>query len=378
MATDKGTEETTRVNEDGLLRGEETSVQVIRPETRTEREKEYGKELTVEAEVEGPTAISMMDILREVAARCGAITGCRVRGEKTFEITMKDEKGKRKLLDGVRVKGTPVHVKEILNNDMVVSFINLPVYIDDAPILERLEQWGVRPISPIKRRKWPGTEIADGTRYMKVRFNEQVRSLPYSTKFETLRGAEYFRVIHDRQVRVCRLCIKPGHIFRECPDFRCFRCQKTGHYARECVERDAAAAEEERIEQMEESEDGGAEEEDAGRNGEGAEKELEYRYRTDSSGSGEKDGDGEGMVQGGEAEEEETHGKVTEKGGREEKSARERDEEQRQQSRQETGVNKREERFKKKTAEEQRLAAKRKAEEDKTRGERSKGPRAGM
>ncbi|CAL8324441.1 unnamed protein product [Merluccius merluccius] len=35
--------------------------------------------------------------------------------------------------------------------------------------------------------------------------------------------------------------IKPGHIFRECPDFKCFRCQKTGHYAGEGEERNAAA-----------------------------------------------------------------------------------------------------------------------------------------
>lgn len=47
------------------------------------------------------------------------------------------------------------------------------------------------------RRMWPGTNIADRTRFFKVRFNKQVQSLPYSTKFNTHNGAEYFRVIHD-------------------------------------------------------------------------------------------------------------------------------------------------------------------------------------
>ncbi|CAL8359315.1 unnamed protein product [Gadus morhua 'NCC'] len=53
-----------------------------------------------------------------------------------------------------------------------------------------------------------------------------------------------------------RLQRRPGHIFMECPDFKCFRCQKTGHYARECEERNAATREEEeeRGEQMTEGE----------------------------------------------------------------------------------------------------------------------------
>ncbi|XP_045920019.1 uncharacterized protein LOC123979952 [Micropterus dolomieu] len=168
-----------------------------------------------------------MEVLKEVKKKCGEVIGCRVRGERTYEVTMKDEEGKTKLMNGLRVKGALVHARDIISTDMVVSFINLPVYMEDDKIVSRLNEWGVRQMSPIKRRMWPGTEIADGTRFLKVRFTEEVRSLPYSTKVETLRGTEYFRVIHDRQMRVCRLCIKPGHVFRDCPEFKCFRCKKT-------------------------------------------------------------------------------------------------------------------------------------------------------
>lgn len=202
-----------------------------------ETREKYSKELTVEVEVVGAANISMMDLLRGVKKECGEVVGCRVKGEKTYELTMRDETTKKKLMDGVRVKGAMVQSRDIVNNEMVVSFINLPVYLEDGKILAKLEEWGVKPLSAIKRRVWPGTDIVDGTRFLKVRFTDEVRSLPYSTKFDTLRGIEYFRVIHDRQVRVCRMCIKPGHLFRECPEFKCFTCGKVGHYARECGER---------------------------------------------------------------------------------------------------------------------------------------------
>ncbi|KAK0135241.1 Gag polyprotein [Merluccius polli] len=254
MAMENGTKLTTMITDNGMERPTETDRPTVNEkgtnnddgkahthsesrgsgESRGVAREMYGEELTVDVEVEGKEVITMMDLLREVKKVCGGVVGCRVKGDRSFEITMRDERGRSRLIDGIRVKGAMVHARDIVKNELVVSFINLPVYLKEKIIIEKLEEWGVKPMSAIKRRMWPGTDIADGTRYLKVKFNEEVRSLPYSVKFETLRGAEYFRVIHDRQIRVCRLCIKPGHIFRECPEFKCFKCNKTGHYAREC------------------------------------------------------------------------------------------------------------------------------------------------
>lgn len=201
-----------------------------------QRKRHYEKRLTVLVEIEGEDRLTMMEILKKVREECGVVIGCRFKTPKEYELTMEEEKGKEKLLDGLKIKNSRVMAKEVDCMEMVVSFLGLPTYIQDEEILKKLSEWGVKATSSVRRRMWPGTDIADGTRFLKVKFNEVVKSLPYSTKFETLGGTEHFRVIHDRQVKVCRLCIQPGHIVRDCPSFSCFKCQRQGHYARECKE----------------------------------------------------------------------------------------------------------------------------------------------
>lgn len=199
-------------------------------------EKILDKTLNLNVELIGEDKIPMMELLNAVKKVCGKVIGCRFKGQNKYEITMSNPKGKERLLDKLKIKQTKVMAREVGRNEMVVSFLNLPTYITDEEILTKLRIWGMQATSPIKRRKWAGTDIYDGIRILRVKFNEHVSSLPYSTKFETLEGTEYFRVIHDNQVKVCRLCVQPGHILRDCPDFKCHKCGMNGHYARECTE----------------------------------------------------------------------------------------------------------------------------------------------
>ncbi|XP_026111909.1 uncharacterized protein LOC113089887 [Carassius auratus] len=147
---------------------------------------------------------------------------------------MEKEETCDELTEGLLIKGVNCEIKKLQNRDYVVSFMHLPVYLDDKDIFRKLEGWGVNPISKLKRRCYPGTEIEDGTRFLKVRFPKEVASLPYSTKLETAEGPQYFRVMHSHQVKTCKLCMSPDHLLKECPEFKCHKCEERGHFARDC------------------------------------------------------------------------------------------------------------------------------------------------
>ena len=223
MATENGN----RKGLEGVDQGKKDQ----RGEEAGDKENTYDKELTVSVELIGEDAVTVMEVMKATKEMCGELMACRKIGLKKYEVTMGHLSGKKKLMDGFKIRGISVIAKEVTNEETVVSFLELPAYTTDNDIILKLQGWGA---SPIKRRMWPGTKIADGTRFLRVKFNDIVRSLPYSTKFSTATGPQYFRVIHDKQEKVCRMCILPGHILRDCPDFRCHRCHKQGHYAREC------------------------------------------------------------------------------------------------------------------------------------------------
>lgn len=74
---------------------------------------------------------------------------------------MSNEEGKGKLMDGFKMGNTSIQGRVITGNEMVVSFLGLPVYITDAEILDKLEGWGVTAVTAIRQEMWHGTKVAD-------------------------------------------------------------------------------------------------------------------------------------------------------------------------------------------------------------------------
>lgn len=58
---------------------------------------------------------------------------------------------KERLLDGFKIGETRVAAEELSNDELVVSFLNLPAYIEDAEIVEKLNKWGMTVTSPVKK-----------------------------------------------------------------------------------------------------------------------------------------------------------------------------------------------------------------------------------
>lgn len=203
---------------------------------RNERGRKYSKEATVIIDLEGVQDGKAEDIIKMVTEKIGGghILAVRPRLGREYEITLRNEDMCDILLDGITIKGKDCVIRKLQTREYVVSFMHLPAYLEDKDIFNKLDNWGVHPTSQIKRRLYPGTEVEDGTRFVRVKFPDQVVSLPYSTKFETAEGTQFFRIIHDRQVKTCRMCLNPGHILRDCPDFKCHLCEEQGHFARDC------------------------------------------------------------------------------------------------------------------------------------------------
>ncbi|KAL7375642.1 hypothetical protein ABVT39_021354 [Epinephelus coioides] len=102
------------------------------------------RELVALVEVEGETAVTMLDLLRAVEQTCGRVMGCRAKGANKWELTMSNPKGKQRLMDGFKIKDCRIIASEIARDQPIVSFLNLPLYTTDEQIIDKLRILGGR------------------------------------------------------------------------------------------------------------------------------------------------------------------------------------------------------------------------------------------
>lgn len=194
--------------------------------------RKYCRENTLFVNVKDNSFVKPEEVITFIHETCGvgSLLACVPKCGNLYEITLDGKAPIQYLLEGIKIGDNTFECNEVVPSSLVVSFMHLPAYVDDNEIEATLKSMGVELLSPINRRFYPGTTIADGTRYAKVRLPEHMTSFPYTLKFQK----DYYRCIHNGQLKVCSLCYSSEHLFRACPEFRCFKCKEQGHYARAC------------------------------------------------------------------------------------------------------------------------------------------------
>jgi len=197
----------------------------------------FGKEATVTIKVGDNHKITAGDIIQcvEKTYGIGSVFACIPRAADGYEMTVSTKTVAEKLSQGVRFQDRVFDCNLLVSDTVVVSFLHLPAYILDQEIEEKLQQLGIKILSPVERRYYKGSNVADGTRIVKVKFPKQIVSLSYLMKFNTAYGPQLFRVIHNDQTKVCALCYSQSHLMAECDQFVCFRCEGQGHVKRQCT-----------------------------------------------------------------------------------------------------------------------------------------------
>ena len=198
--------------------------------------REYRKECTVEVYVGDRKNVTGTMLIRGLDKYVSDIYACVPKGQACYEITVPDVIDARALVEheDIDIGGERITCRLMYSETIVVSFMHLPAYINDDVIINFLVSKGIELKGDIKHRMIKGTNISDGTRYVRVKFPENVKSLPYSVGFHTMDGYKYFRVIHSNQVKVCFKCGSVDHEIKSCPATKCYRCQKFGHVAVDC------------------------------------------------------------------------------------------------------------------------------------------------
>ncbi|CAC5397691.1 unnamed protein product [Mytilus coruscus] len=198
--------------------------------------KYYQRECTVRVEKNPTKVIGERVVIEDTETLNGmntvlAVVRCDL---SSYDVTFDCKENAFKMLRGVEIANRDFECSMMFSDITVVSVIKLPSYICDDEITSKIESKGVKVVSPVYRRTVPGTQVADGTRFMRCKFPPGVVSLPWSMPFKFGTDTKYYRVVHNNQTKVCSECSSPEHMRKDCPHFLCYGCGDTGHALKSC------------------------------------------------------------------------------------------------------------------------------------------------
>ena len=200
--------------------------------------KKYDENATVKVDNIGTEQIGAVAVILAAEEICGKNTVLAVVPDKerkdSYEITMDTVENACLLTNGLTIGGLEFDCSLVHSDSITVSFLYVPAYIKDKVILDKLREKNITIVSQVYRHTYPGTQVADGTRLVKVQFPPGMVSLAWSMAFDVQGRRRYFKVVHNRQRKVCSECFSPDHVFKECPNIKCRKCGQLGHMQREC------------------------------------------------------------------------------------------------------------------------------------------------
>lgn len=197
--------------------------------------KQYSKECTIRINyisTESIRAISVVKAVEEITGLNSVLAV--VRDSNSYNVTLDSKENTMKLLNGVEIDGKDYDCSLVFSNNTVVSFMYIPAFIEDDEIINKLNEKGIRVVSPVYRRVIPGTQVADGTRFMRCVFPPNVVALPWTMPFKVGKDTKYYKCVHNNQTKVCSGCLSPEHIHKECPYLVCNGCGVQGHVEKRC------------------------------------------------------------------------------------------------------------------------------------------------
>lgn len=181
------------------------------------------------------SASKVIEALEKISGDNSILAVVPSENKLSYEITTDNEDNAMKLTNGFEIGENKFNCIFQFNDVVVVSFMHLPAYIEDEEIIQTLTDKGCEIKSDVFRHVHARTQVADGTRYVHVKFPPGMVSLPWSMKFETGLGPRYFRVVHNNQRTLCNKCGSPLHKYRQCPQLICDGCDEQGHKIKECT-----------------------------------------------------------------------------------------------------------------------------------------------
>ncbi|KAJ8024185.1 Zinc finger CCHC domain-containing protein 3 [Holothuria leucospilota] len=161
----------------------------------------------------------------------GNILGC-VKTAGQWIVTLKNADDAELLQQtGLQIGNDMCTVMGVSRSVLTVSLFNVPTYVSDAELSDKLMEYGCRILSPWTRKyyyEFPAIE--NGTRFVRLELPSNAKSLPYAIVI----NGNHLRLKHNGQSRVCNNCLSEEHLMRSCPQYLCSSCGQQGHTESRC------------------------------------------------------------------------------------------------------------------------------------------------